>query len=119
MSREDANAPIEADRRRSTSESASQSFKGVLMRMVRRGMKDKSEVDKQFDSSVRALEAWKKECEAKIALKEDEIRNRYDSIDVSQLGEAQSAQMELKRKQQEAEDLAFEEEIERELGSSV
>ena len=119
MKKEDANMPIEAGSGRPASEGVSGLFKGALMRMVQKFMKDKSVVDKQYDSSVRALEAWKKECEAKIARKEEEIKNRYDSIDVAQHEEMQSDRLELKRKQQEAEDLVFDEEIERELGSSA
>lgn len=118
MEKKDANMPIEAWRGRPASEGGSGLFKGALMRMVRKFMKDKSVVDKRYDSSVRALEAWKKECEAKIARKEEEIKNRYDAIEVAQHEETQFARLELKRKQQ-AEDLAFDEEVERELGPSA
>ena len=111
--------PIEVDAESPVSEKPSGSFKGALMQMVRKLKKEKAEVDKQFDASIRALNGWKKEYEVKLAQAEEAIRNRYDSIDAAIDDDVQAVQAELKRKQQEAEDRALDEEIERELGSSV
>ena len=119
MINNDTIMPIEVELGSPVSKNTPGLFKGALMKMVRKFKKEKIEVDKQFDASIRALNEWKKECEIQLAQKEKAIRKRYDSIDVTIDDDVQAAQEELKRKQQEAEARALDAEIERELGSSI
>ena len=96
-----------------------ESSRSILMRMVKKFVRNKSAVDKQFEESVRALAVWEKECEDRIAQKEEAIRNRYDSIDVELESQSCEEHTRLKRDQQKADDLALAAEIDRELGADV
>ncbi len=111
-----ADAPIKVEPTGSDAEKGPRLFGGALARLVRKFVKEKSVVDEKYAASVDALEAWKKECEAKLTKMETEIANRYDSIDVVQNDVAKELQSELIRRQRKAEAQALDAEIESVLG---
>lgn len=104
----------EVEPERPASEGASVSFKGLMVRLVQKLKADKSAADKQFGESILALKAWEKECKAELAKKEESIRRRYDSIDVTLYDDERLVKMKLAA-QQAAEDQAFDAEVERVL----
>lgn len=88
---------------------------GRLIRLAKKIKEDKDTIDDKYEASIRALNQWRKECEDTLARKEEEIRNKYDSIDVG-AGDMEDSLFRLRMQQREQECLALDAEIAKVLG---
>lgn len=91
---------------------------GRLIRLVKKFTEDKSAIDAKYEASIRALNQWEKECERALAQKEEEVRNKYDSIDIGEV-DMEDPAFHLMMQQHEQERLALDAEISRILGDDT
>ena len=87
----------------------------MLISLAEKFKEDKDMIDDKYEASIRALNQWRKECEDTLAQKEEEIRNKYDSIDVG-AGDMEDSLFRLRMQQREQERLALDAEIAKVLG---
>lgn len=91
---------------------------GRLIRLVKKFTEDKSAIDAKYEASIRALNQWEKECERALAQKEEEVRNKYDSIDIGEV-DMEDPAFHLMMQQHEQERLVLDAEISRILGDDT
>jgi len=89
---------------------------GRLIRLVKKFKEDKDAIDDKYEASIRALKQWRKECEDTLAQKEEEIRNKYDSIDVGDAN-IEDSSFHLMMQQRKQERLVLDAEIAKVLGN--
>lgn len=89
-----------------------------IISFVKKFTEDKSAIDAKYEASIRALNQWEKECERALAQKEEEVRNKYDSIDIGEV-DMEDPAFHLMMQQHEQERLALDAEISRILGDDT
>ena len=57
-------------------------FVAAVKRLLRSASVEKGRIDKKYDDSVAALDAWKKEQEGRLEVAEQRLRNWDEAIDV-------------------------------------